>query len=69
MKCQKECSCIDCENLQYNHPITFVEQKGLNENRATLVGYKCTFYGQCSERIDNLKTSNQLDDIIYINNR
>ena len=66
INCEKDCECKDCENLQYNWPITFVEQKGLEERRATLVGFKCTFYGQCSDSISKLKTSNQLDNIIFI---
>ena len=67
MNCDKECSCNECEMLMINQPIIFIERRGLEEHRATLVGVKCMRYGVYSETIEGLKTSNQLDDFIYIN--
>lgn len=67
MNCDKQCECKQCENLEINYPITFVERRGLNEHRETLVGFHCTRYGQCSDQLKKLKTSDILDDIIFIN--
>lgn len=66
MKCEITCNCNECENLIINEPIVFVETRGLDEHRETLVGVKCGKYGQIAETPKKLKESDQLDSIIYI---
>lgn len=65
--CIKDCDCCtECENLMYNYPITFIETRGFYEKSETLVGFKCTYYGQVSETVDGLRDSDLMDDVIYI---
>ena len=66
MECIKNCKCNQCENLIVNHPITFVERRGLTEHRETLVGVKCLLYGQCADSVERLRTSDIYDDLIFI---
>ena len=66
MMCKVECTCDKCENLITNEPIVFIRQYGLDEFREFHEGVKCLKYGMYALSVDQLKTSNQLDDFIYI---
>jgi len=60
-------SCSECEMCQYDWPITFVQQTGfLNENRKTIIGFKCMRYGHCAETKKQLHKGGYVDDLIFI---
>lgn len=64
--CIKNCECDECELLQINYPITFIEQ-GIYNKRETLVGFKCGWNGNCAETKHNLKHGKvYTDNLIFI---
>ena len=66
MSCRKKCKCTECEMLMENEPITFVKTYGLEERRATLVGFKCMYTGMYAETIDKLKKSQISNSLIFL---
>ena len=66
MSCPKKCKCENCEMLMENEPITFIEMKGFNENRKTLIGFKCMYTGMYAETTNKLKKSTLSDSLIFI---
>ena len=66
MACNKKCDCSECELLQTNHFITFIDDLNpFNEHRVTVNGFKCGYTGKCDVDIPSLKKGGFIDDLIF----
>lgn len=64
--CNKSCKCNNCEMLQRNHFITFINDlEPFNEQRVTVNGFKCGYTGKCDVDTNALKRAGFIDDLIF----
>lgn len=66
MACIKNCKCTECEMLMTGEPITIIKRKGFNEIRHHINGVKCMYSGTYATTTEELKTSELLDDLIFL---
>ena len=66
VNCIKTCDCENCEMLMTHEPITIIKNRGFNEVRHNVDGVKCMQYGHYAFNVFELKTSEILDNMIWI---
>lgn len=67
MSCPKNCKCEQCEHLQTNEFIKFVDDRNPFGYQPSVVyrGFRCTYTGMYDIDTKSLKIGGFIDDVVY----
>lgn len=66
MVCNKTCNCLNCEMLERNAHILFIDDRNpFNEVRVDVNGFHCMYTGKYDVDCISLKQAGFIDNMIY----
>lgn len=68
MSCIKKCNCSECEMLQNDCYITFIDDITPANDRVVIKGFKCGYTGKCDVDMPSLKKGGFIDTLIFASN-
>lgn len=66
MACNKSCDCLNCEMLERNAHMLFIDDTNpFNEIRLDINGFHCMYTGRYDVDTHSLKKAGFIDDMVY----
>jgi len=65
MACNKSCDCLNCEMLERNAHMLFIDDINPNGLRLDINGFHCMYTGKYDVDTHSLKRAGFIDDMVY----
>ena len=65
MNCNKSCDCLNCEMLERNAHMLFIDDINPNGLRLDINGFHCMYTGKYDVDTHSLKRAGFIDDMVY----
>ena len=65
MTCNKSCDCLNCEMLEKNAHMLFIDDINPNGLRLDINGFHCMYTGKYDVDTHSLKKAGFIDDMVY----
>ena len=65
MACNKSCDCLNCEMLERNAHMLFIDDINPNGLRLDINGFHCMYTGKYDVDTHSLKKAGFIDDMVY----
>lgn len=65
MKCEKKCTCNNCNKLVENETVVIIRFDGFSERKQIVVCVKCDEFGMYSKNTETLKSSEVFSKVVY----